>query len=293
LTFPAVHERNADQAAYWNGAGGRHWTARQAMQDALLAPVSERLIAAAQVKPGERAIDIGCGCGGTTLEIAAITGEAGRALGLDLSEPMIARARERAAQAKSPAKFLVADATVHDVSAERADLLTSRFGVMFFADPALSFANMRRALKPGGRLAFVCWREARLNPWMTVPLRAATRHAPRLPELGPEDPGPLSFADEARVRRILSAAGFTDIALAPHDLELDLAVGQGLDNAIASTLEIGPASRALDNQPDAVRAAAIAEIARRSSPTGADEASCSARRSGLSARGRDAVRVCA
>jgi ubiquinone/menaquinone biosynthesis C-methylase UbiE len=260
VTLPAVHERNADQATYWNGPGGRHWTDRQAMQDALLAPVSERLIAAAQVKPGERAIDIGCGCGATTLEIAAITGVSGRVLGLDLSEPMIERARKRAAEEKSPANFLVGDATVHDFSAERADLIASRFGVMFFAEPALSFANIRWGLKPGGRLVFVCWRDARLNPWMTVPLRAATRHAPRLPEVGPEDPGPFSFADEARVRRILSAAGFSDIALAPDDLELDIAVGQGLENAIASTLEIGPASRALDNQPEAIREAAIAEI---------------------------------
>ena len=103
MTAPAVHERNADQATYWNGPGGRHWTERQAMQDALLAPISERLIAAAQVKAGERVIDIGCGCGATTLEIAAITGASGRALGVDLSEPMIARARERATEEKSPA----------------------------------------------------------------------------------------------------------------------------------------------------------------------------------------------
>ena len=257
---PAVHERNADQATYWNGPGGRHWTERQAMQDALLAPVSKRLIAAAHTMAGERVIDIGCGCGATTLEFAAITGSAGRALGVDLSGPMIERARERAAQETSPAEFLMADATVHDFSFERADLLTSRFGVMFFADPALSFANMRRGLKPGGRLVFVCWREPRLNPWLTLPLKAATRHAPRLPEVGPEDPGPFSFAQEARVRRILTASGFTDIALAPDDLELDVAVGLGLENAIASALEIGPASRALEGQPEAIRQAATAEI---------------------------------
>jgi SAM-dependent methyltransferase len=260
LTLPAVHERNAEQVAFWNGPGGRHWTERQVMQDALLAPVGERLMKAARVEAGERVIDIGCGCGATTLEIAAIAGETGRALGLDVSAPMIARAEERAAQKTSPAQFLVADATVHDFSAERADLLTSRFGVMFFADPAQSFANMRKGLKPGGRLVFVCWREARLNPWLTLPLRAATVHAPRLPEVGPEDPGPFSFADEARVRRILSAAGFFDIALAPDDFELDVAVGLGLDNAVASALEIGPASRVLDDQPEAVRKAAAAEI---------------------------------
>jgi SAM-dependent methyltransferase len=260
LTLPAVHERNAGQIAFWNGPGGRHWTERQVMQDALLAPVAERLMKAALVQAAERVIDIGCGCGATTLEISRTTGRSGRALGLDVSEPMIRRARERAAEEKSSAEFLVADASLHDFSSERADLMTSRFGVMFFADPSLAFANMRKGLKPGGRLVFACWREARLNPWLTLALRAATVHAPRLPEVGPEDPGPLSFADAARVRRILSAAGFTDVALAPDDFELDLAVGLGLDNAVASALEIGPASRVLEDQPEAVRTAAAAEI---------------------------------
>jgi SAM-dependent methyltransferase len=173
---------------------------------------------------------------------------------------MIERARERAAAESSPAQFLVADGTILDLSGERADLMISRFGVMFFADPALSFANMRKALKPSGRLVFACWREPRLNPWLMTPLKAATRHAPPLPKLGPEDPGPFSFADEERVRRVLSSAGFVDVALEPVDLELDTAVGLGFENAVASALEIGPASRALEGQPDEVRSAAIAEI---------------------------------
>lgn len=266
MTVPASHSDNANQATYWNGPGGRHWTDRQAMQDVLLAPIAERLLAAARPARGERAIDIGCGCGATTLEVAAITGASGRALGLDISAPMIERASQRAAERGAPADFHVADATIHDFSSERADLMLSRFGVMFFADPALSFANMRKGLKPGGRLTFVCWRDARLNPWLTVPLRAATRHAPRLPEVGPEDPGPFSFADEARVRRILGAAGFKDVTLTPDDLELDIAVGLGLENAVSSALEIGPASRALEDQPSEIRAAATAEIRAALSP---------------------------
>jgi ubiquinone/menaquinone biosynthesis C-methylase UbiE len=260
LTHPEAHPRNLDQAAYWNGPGGRHWTDRQALQDAVLAPVAQILLAAARPAPGERAIDIGCGCGATTLDIAGVTGSNGRALGADISAPMIERARERAAAERLPAEFIVADATVQDFRSERADLMISRFGVMFFADPAESFANMRTALKPGGRLVFACWREPKLNPWMMLPLKAATLHAPRLPDLGPEDPGPFSFASEARVRRILGEAGFAEISLEPFDLELDIAVGQGLENALASTLEIGPASRALEGQPDDVRAAATAEI---------------------------------
>ncbi len=260
MTVPVAHASNVDQATYWSGPGGRHWIDRQEMQDGVLAPVAASLLKAAGAVPGDRVVDVGCGCGATTLAVARITGASGRTLGVDLSAPMIERARERAAAESSTAQFLVADATIHDLSGERADLMISRFGVMFFADPALSFANLRKALKPTGRLAFACWREPRLNPWLMIPLKAATRHAAPLPQLGPEDPGPFSFADEVRVRRILSSAGFVDVVLDPVDLELDPAVGQGFENAVASALEIGPASRALDGQPDEVRSAAITEI---------------------------------
>jgi ubiquinone/menaquinone biosynthesis C-methylase UbiE len=212
MNMTAPHAANADQAAYWNGPGGRHWTDRQEMQDAVLAPVSQVLLQAAAIAPGERVLDIGCGCGATTLDMAARVGPAGHALGLDVSEPMLARARERA-PAGAPASFVCADATLYPFEPGRADLLASRFGVMFFAEPALSFANMRKGLRRGARLAFVCWREPRQNPWLMLPLQEAYKFAPRLPELGPEDPGPFSFSSEARVRRILGEAGFSAIAL--------------------------------------------------------------------------------
>ena len=131
---------------------------------------------------------------------------------------------------------------------------------MFFADPARSFANLRKGLKPGGRLVFACWREAKQNPFFVVPLREAGKHAPPLPETNPEDPGPFAFANEARVRRILSEAGFADIALEPHDLELDIATGRGLDTAVRAAMTIGPTSRMLDGQSEAVRAAVTADI---------------------------------
>ena len=255
----APHEGNADQAAYWNGPGGRHWTDRQEIQDAVLAPVSEVLIARAAIAAGENIIDIGCGCGVTTLAIAARVGPTGHALGLDISAPMLARAQERTPPG-APVRWVAADATVHPFAPGRADLLLSRFGVMFFADPALSFANMRKGLRSGGRLVFACWREPRQNPWLMLPLQAAYSHAPRLPELGPEDPGPFSFASEARVNRVLSEAGFASIAMEPVDLLLDVAVGQGLDAAIQGALEIGPASRALEDQPPEVRSAATNAI---------------------------------
>src|SRR5262249_6480193 len=141
-----------------------------------------------------------------------------------------------------------------------ADIIVSRFGVMFFADPAKSFANLRKGLKSRGRLVFACWREAKQNPFFILPLREAAKHAPPLPETNPEDPGPFAFANEARVRRILSDAGFADIVLEPHDLELDIAGGRGLETAVRAAVSIGPTSRILDGQSEAVRAAATADI---------------------------------
>ena len=171
----------------------------------------------------------------------------------------LARAR-RSAPAGLPVDFVLADATVYPFEPAGFDLLASRFGVMFFAEPALSFANMRKALRPSGRLAFACWREPRANPWMMTPLQAVYQHVPKLPPLGPDDPGPFSFASEERVHAILSAAGFTGIAIEPCNLALDIAIGGGLDAAVQSALEIGPASRALQDQSAEIRAAASRSI---------------------------------
>ncbi len=253
----ALDAANKDQSDYWNGDAGRRWTALQDSQDKLFTPITAALFDAAALKPGENVIDVGCGAGETTLGAAARTGAA---LGVDVSEPLLGRARERAAAVGSPARFAHADATVHDFSGEAAAALISRFGVMFFADPARSFANLARGLRTGGRLAFVCWREPKVNPWLMLPYTAAIKHVPAPPRPGPDDPGPFAFADEARVHRVLGAAGFADITLTPMDFTLDVGVGEGLDNAVRKALEIGPAARALDGHPEAARAAAEAEI---------------------------------
>jgi SAM-dependent methyltransferase len=254
-----VHAENAAQAEYWNSSAGRKWTDHQEHQDQVLRPVSDRLIAAADPKPGDHVIDVGCGCGATTIDFATRVSPGGEVLGLDISEPMLARAQERAPR-NLPIRFELADATVYDFEPETADLAASRFGVMFFADPARSFANLRNGLKPMGRLAFACWREAKQNPFFILPLREAGKHAPPLPETDPEAPGPFAFASEARVRRILSDAGYADIVLKPHELELDIAVGRGLDAAVTAAMTIGPTSRMLDGQSEAVRAAAAKDI---------------------------------
>ena len=255
----ATPDHNADQIAFWDGPGGAVWTQRQDTQDRVLAPVNAVALAAARVSAGERVIDIGCGCGDTSIALVGQVGPSGHVLGLDVSNQMLERARERAPQG-APVEFVRADATVYPFEAGQNDLLFSRFGVMFFADPAISFANMRKGLKSGGRVVFACWREPKSNPWAMVPLHAVYKHVPRLPDMGPEDPGPFAFAREERVRRILTAAGFSAIHMQPHDLVFDVAVGRGMDAAVQSSLDIGPAMRALQDQPDAIKTAAIGSI---------------------------------
>src|ERR1700680_1488156 len=259
MELPVGHDQNADQIAYWNGPGGQHWADRQQTQDIVLAPVSGVLIDRAKAKAGERIVDVGCGCGATTIALAQQVGPAGHVLGIDISAPMLARARQLVPPGL-PADFVLADATVYPFVSASFDLLASRFGVMFFAEPVLSFANLRRALRPSGRMAFACWREPRDNPWLMAPLQAAYQHAPRLPQPGPDDPGPFSFASEQRVVGILSEGGFTAIEMERCDLSLDIAIGRGLEAAVETAVEMGPAARPLEGQPRDVIAAATHSI---------------------------------
>ncbi len=248
-----------DQIEYWNREGGPQWVRRQQSWDVTMKPISDAALTRAAVAPGERVIDIGCGCGATSLDLARLVGPQGRVLGVDVSKPMLDRARERAA-GNPVVSFAEADATIYPFERGAADLLFSRHGVMFFPAPERAFANLRGALKGGGRMAFSCFRTPKENALITTILAAVTDYVPPLPKLGPEDPGPFSFADPDRVKRILGAAGFKSIALEPVDLQLDVGSGKGLDEAVVNTLEIGPASRALKGQPPETRAKAEASI---------------------------------
>ena len=252
-------DRNAAEIAYWNGPGGQRWVSHQRMQDALLREVAERLMERAAARDGETILDIGCGAGTTSIALARQVAPDGRVLGVDVSAPLLERARQHA-PAGLPVEFALGDASVFPFAPAGADLLFSRFGVMFFADPAGAFANMRKGLRGGARLLFACWQEPRHNPWLILPLQAAYRHVPRLPEVGPEDPGPFAFASEARVRGILERAGFGAITLEPVDLSFDLAEGHGLDRAVELSIGMGPTSRALDGQPAALRVAAAEAV---------------------------------
>lgn len=246
---------HADQVAYWNGGGGERWVAGQAHTDAMLAPVAEAAIAHAAPRPGERVLDIGCGCGVTSVALAGAVAPGGSVTGLDVSGPMLAVARQRAG-GRGDLAWVLADAAAHEFTAGAFDLLFSRFGVMFFGDPTAAFANLRRAARPGARLVFACWRALDENPWMLLPLQAAQSIVPPLPRPGPEDPGPFAFADTARVTRILTGAGWNSPTFTRLDVTLDVAGGGGVAAATDHATRIGAAARLLADQPEEVRRAA-------------------------------------
>lgn len=250
---------NDEQRAYWNGESADYWVREQDRMDRILAPVMQALLAFAEPSAGERVIDVGCGCGATTIELARIVGPSGHVTALDISDPMLRHAKERL-RAYPNTTCLLGDASELPLQDLRANLIVSRFGVMFFGDPAAAFRNLRQGLVPGGRVRFACWRPIDENPWMRIPLHAAYDHLPRLPKPGPEDPGPFSFADPARVTRILTEAGFTPPSFARLEIEVDLAAGGSLDDAARHASETGPARRALADQPEQLVAAARESI---------------------------------
>lgn len=238
---------NAAQSDFWNSAVGEAWAALQTQLDRQLGPLGQAGLAALAPKAGEAILDLGCGAGATVLALAEAVAPSGHVLGIDLSEPMLAVARQRAAQSGAAAAFRIADAQTADLGMEAFDAAFSRFGVMFFSDPVAAFANIRRSLKPGGRLAFVCWRPLAENAWQRVPMEAAKPILPPLPESDPLAPGPFAFADPDRVTAILTQAGFADIRATPFDTT----IGSGdLEETVALALEVGPLSRALRDHPD-------------------------------------------
>jgi SAM-dependent methyltransferase len=233
---------NADQIAEWNGVLGQAWATMRSDIDPVVAIFGDEALKVAAPQPGERVLDIGCGCGETTIAIARIVGDRGAVLGVDVSQPMLDVAEAQAREARlRHLEFRNSDASVAALPAAN-DLLFSRFGVMFFSEPAESFRHMRQSLKPGARCVFVCWRAPRDNAWAMAPLaaaRAAMGVAP--PPADPDAPGPFAFADKGRVRGILAEAGFTDMVFIRHDAPV--IYGPTPSTAAERALRVGPASR--------------------------------------------------
>ena len=261
---------NSDEIAFWNGRSGEKWVQYQENQDRMLRPHGDRAMAAAGIGPGERVLDIGCGCGDTTLQIARITGEGGAATGLDVSDVMLAHARARAtAEPGLRVEFELADAEVHTFSRGSANVIFSRFGVMFFQDPVAAFANMRSALDAAGRLAFVCWQELPRNPWVHIPFTVAARHIDMPAPGAPDAPGPFAFADPGRVEGILRDTGFGGIEIEPY--APDLTVGRSLDEAVKYLMQMTPVAGAVAEAGPEMRGRIADDLGRALEPlTGTD-----------------------
>jgi SAM-dependent methyltransferase len=204
-------------------------------------------------------VDIGCGCSAPTLEFARAVGPSGRVAGFDISGPMLAEGERRASAAGiANADWRQADPAV--AMLDEYDLLTSAFGVMFFGDRMAAFANMRRSAARHARMALVCWRTLTENPWMKVPMTAVARHLPPRPDPVPNAPGMFAFADPAHVTGVLTASGWAPPRFEKLDMDLDIAAGRGLEQAVVQSTEIGAINSWLRNQPEEIVSAAVASL---------------------------------
>jgi SAM-dependent methyltransferase len=230
----------------WQDAAGRRWAELQERTDAQLDPLGRAVLECVRPRPGERALDVGCGAGQSTLELAELVGPPGSVVGVDVSEPLLERAKERVKTAGiANIELVLANAATFS-SAAPFDLIFSRFGVMFFEQPVAAFAHLRALLVAGGRLGFVCWQALELNPWAHAPLAAVQRLRPEHPLvelLQPGKPGPFALSDAALVERILGQAGFGDVSVVPSEVEVALGGARTLAEAVDYALQIGPAAR--------------------------------------------------
>lgn len=236
---------NGAQVEYWNSATSEKWVVNQERLDQQLSLVTDRLFEHTAIQPGERIIDIGCGTGASALRAAQAVGPNGHVFGIDISQAMLGLAKKRAAAMDGMDNLTleIADGQSHAFETGAHDLLQSRFGVMFFQDPTAAFANLLTALRPGGRLGFVCWAAMADNPWFTVPRATAARHLAEPEPTPPRAPGPTAFAETDYVTEILNGAGFTDIQVNTETCKL---VGADTAaNTAAFAINVGPAARIL------------------------------------------------
>ena len=245
---------NAEQADLWNGRLGKAWVNVEDYIDGMMAPLSTVALEAVNAKPSDRIIDIGCGCGTTSFSLGA-TGAA--VWGVDISTAMIDRANEKDNAAGNVA-FSVGDAASQQYTADHT-VVFSRFGVMFFADSVKAFANIRSALVPGGRLVFLCWQPPAANPWLSIAGAALQPFQPAdAPPPDPEAPGPFRFGVPEDTRKVLSSAGFTNIAMQP--VVKDLHLGDTIDEVMRFQSNVGPLSSLLETLDESRHAQATAAV---------------------------------
>jgi SAM-dependent methyltransferase len=245
-----------DQIAYWNGRAGESWTMYQDRIDRTLEAITDALLLRAKVGRGERILDVGCGCGATTLRLAEHAGRGGKVIGVDISRPMLSRARSRVVGARGAAIVLM-EADAETGALPKVDLVFSRFGTMFFANPVAAFRNLHRS---GGRLTMACWRARAENPWARE-LGDAVASVLGPPEPSPTDaPGPFAFAERTHVVAILGAAGWQEVECEAVDLPLRWVASGELEVVVDFFTHVGPAARRLAEAPPADRERAIAAM---------------------------------
>jgi SAM-dependent methyltransferase len=251
---------NAAQQEYWNTVAGPRWVGLGGFVERRVRAVNDLLLARSAVAPGERVLEVGCGTGAATVPLAEAVGERGQVVGVDISEPMLACARQWIAESGlRNISLLQADAQTHRFEPNYFDLITSRFGVMFFADPVAAFSNLLPAVRPGGQLCFACWAALQDNRHWLIPYEVALRHlGPPAPK-PPREPGPMAFSDPDYVRSFLGTAGFEAIAV--HRETPDI-IGSSPEEEAEHACIMGPSGRLIDEKKpdDAMRETIRREI---------------------------------
>jgi len=266
---------NADQIEFWNSAGGQNFVRHQNGLDAMLDSFGKRAMELGGVKAGDVVLDIGCGCGDTSIEMARRVGATGEVVGVDISEMMLRRAEDMAAHAEVTNVFFeLADVEVDPLHRDSFDLAFSRFGIMFFNDSVAALRNVHKVLHKDGRLAFSCWQPLDKSPWMALQLQAVMPLVPeedRPAPAAPDAPGPFSFGNPDRLNDILTQAGFVNIQMENYEPELPLFGLKTLDDVLDFALEVGPASAFIADMSEDTQALARQAISDAYAPYLTDE----------------------
>ena len=234
-----MEDKNIKQRQFWSGAGGDVWVNKQREMDIMLNPLGDRVIERLDLKSDAKNIDIGCGCGATTLEIAKKITQ-GEILGVDISEPMLDKATETAKEMSlSNISFEVKDVQVDVMPQNYFDVAFSRFGVMFFEDPFEAFKNIHSSLKEDGLLSFVCWQNASLNPWQSLSIQVIKEFLD-LPAPAPKSPGPFAFEDKTYLEEILRESGFKGLEILDNQEDIVMFSGKSIREACEDYLTINP-----------------------------------------------------
>ena len=255
-----MEDKNTKQKDFWSGKGGDYWVEKQSEMDIMLNPLGEKALAKLDLKSNSKVLDIGCGCGATTLQIAQKVLE-GTVTGLDISVPMLDKAKSEAKiQGITNVDFKVVDVQVEQLAYEEYDSVYSRFGVMFFDDPFEAFKNIFSSVRTGGELSFVCWQDPSLNPWQSLSIQVIRGYLD-MPSPPPRSPGPFAFHEKDYVQEILEQSGFSNISFDDNQEDITMFAGKSLEEASEDYLAINPVvTEMLKDSPDDLKAEIVESL---------------------------------